>query len=202
METCLLRFRLLPDFQQNEPPPKETDPRGPGRNSRFRTDGGLSGMVVDLLEPTHGLQVRSSARRNRDGFPPVKAGYWKAAARRLQKARGTSVSSPGRKKEKCPVSKQKTSKRQKKDGQTWQNIKTLWRFGPPLIDVFSRSMKKCPNPKQAGRSSLANCSKCGLQVKGQRLTLLTVTPPNWICSGMKNKIYNLAQTGQKKCVVR
>lgn len=155
-------------------------------------------MVADLLEPTHGPQIGSSARRSRDGFPPVKAGYWKAAARRLQKARRTSVSSPGRKKEKRPVSKQKTRKRQKKDGQTWQSIKILWRFGPRLIDVFSHSTKKYPNQRRAGRSSLANCSKCGLQIKGQRLTLLSVTPPSWICSGMKNKIYNSAQTGQKK----
>lgn len=167
-------------------------------SSRFRTDGGLFGMVADLLEPTHGPQIGSPARRNRDGSPPVKAGYWKAAARRLRKARSTSVFSPGRKKEKRPVSKQKTRKRQKKDGQTWQSIKILWRFGPLFIDGFSRSTKKCPNLRRVGRSSLANCSKCGLQVKGQRLILLSVTPPSWICSGMNNKIYNLAQTGQKK----
>lgn len=107
METCLLRLRMIAGNNKTYPPQMLTQ-EGPGVNSRFRTDGGLSGMVVDLLEPTHGPQIGSSARRNRDGFPPVKAGYWKAAARRLQKACKTSVFSPGRKKEKRLVSKKKS----------------------------------------------------------------------------------------------
>lgn len=90
--------------QQNTPTPN-VDTRGSGGPPRVLKDGGLSGMVVDLLEPTHGPHVGSSARRNQDGSPPVKAGYWEAAARRLQKACKISVSSPGRKNKKCLVSK-------------------------------------------------------------------------------------------------
>lgn len=99
METCLFASPYDSRKQQNTPTPN-VDTRGSGGRPRFRTDGGLFGMVADLLEPTHGPQIGSSARRNRDGSPRVKAGYWEAAARRLKKACKTSVSSPGRKKEK------------------------------------------------------------------------------------------------------
>lgn len=104
-------------------------------------------MVADLLEPTHGPQIGSSARRNRDGFPPVKAGYWKVAARRLQKACKVSVSSPGRKKEKRLVSKQKTSKRQKKGRSNMAKYQNLVAIRPTTYRRFQSFYEKMPEPK-------------------------------------------------------
>lgn len=104
-------------------------------------------MVADLLEPNHGPQIGSSARRNRDGSPPVKAGYWEAAARRLQKACKTSVFSPGRKKEKTFSKQTKNVQTTKKGRSNMAKYQNLVAIRPTTYRRFQSFYEKMPEPK-------------------------------------------------------